>query len=227
MKFRDYHDKNYYSSLVKVGLPISLAILVEFIAFNSIAIFMGRVSGVYAAAQNLVCTLTTVSFMVPLAISNAIAVKVGFANGAKQFCDLRNYAVIGMIMCVGFMICSAMVFCTYPDFLVGLFTKDAALVRICVPVLFVLSMFQIFDGLQVALSGIYKGIKKTKIVLIANFVAYWLISIPFGYWLAFKKGYDLIGFWYGLAFAAIILCSLMLGMLFRYFKKLRVEFENQ
>lgn len=75
MRFRNYHDKRYYKNLMTIGLPISLAILVEFIAFNSIAIFMGRVAGVYAAAQNLICTLTTVSFMVPLAISNAIALR--------------------------------------------------------------------------------------------------------------------------------------------------------
>lgn len=83
MSFRNYEEKGYYKSMVKIGMPISLAVLVEFVAFNSIAIIMGRVSGVYAAAQNLVCTLTTISFMVPFAISNSIAVKVGFANGAK------------------------------------------------------------------------------------------------------------------------------------------------
>lgn len=226
MKFRDHHDKCYYRNLMKIGLPISFAILVEFIAFNSIAIIMGRVSGVYAAAQNLVCTLTTVSFMVPLAISNAIAVKVGFANGAKHFEDLKRYSIIGMIMSVGFMMCSAVVFCTCPHFLVGLFTKDAVLISICVPVLYVMSVFQIFDGLQVSLAGIYKGIKKTKIVLIANFVGYWLISIPFGYWLAFAKGYKLTGFWYGLAFAAVFLCGIMLLMLSRYFKKLKYEFAD-
>lgn len=224
MKFRDYHDKGYYKNLMTVGLPISLAIMVEFIAFNSIAIFMGRVAGVYAAAQNLICTLTTISFMVPLAISNAIAVKVGFANGARNFSELKNYSVIGMIMSVGFMMCSAVVFCSFPHFLVSLFTKDLTLVKICVPVLFIVSIFQIFDGLQVALAGIYKGIKKTKIVLIANFVGYWLISIPFGYWLALKHGFLLRGFWFGLLFAAVILCSLMLLMLFRYFRKLKLEF---
>ena len=127
-------------------------------------------------------------------------------------------------MSVGFMMCSAVVFCSFPHFLVSLFTKDLTLVKICVPVLFIVSIFQIFDGLQVALAGIYKGIKKTKIVLIANFVGYWLISIPFGYWLALKHGFLLRGFWFGLLFAAVILCSLMLLMLFRYFRKLKLEF---
>ena len=224
MKFRDYHDKNYYKNIVKIGLPISFAILVEFVAFNSIAIFMGRVSGIYAAAQNLVCTLTTVSFMVPLAISNAIAVKVGFANGAKVYLDLKKYSQIGILMSVGFMTCSALVFCSFPYFLAGLFTKDLTLINICVPVIYTLSFFQIFDGLQVALSGVYKGIKKTNIVLIANFLGYWLISIPLGYHFAFHQNLELLGFWYGLIAAAVSLCTFMLIMLFKYFKKLKLEF---
>ena len=220
MKFRDYEDKDYYRNLLKVGLPISLAVLVEFVAFNITAILMGRVSGVYAAAQNLVCTLTTISFMVPLAISNAIAVKVGFANGACNYFDLKKYAKIGIFMCVAFMTFSAVIFSSFPDVLVGLFTKDPALIKIGIPVLYVMAVFQIFDGLQVALAGIFKGIKKTKIVLISNFVGYWLISIPVGCLLAFHFGFNLIGFWYGLLSAAIILCCMMILMLRVYFKRM-------
>lgn len=223
MKFRDYEDKDYYRSLLKVGLPISLAVLVEFVAFNITAILMGRVSGVYAAAQNLVCTLTTISFMVPLAISNAIAVKVGFANGACNYFDLKKYAKIGIFMCVAFMTFSAVIFSSFPDFLVGLFTKDAELIKIGIPVLYVMAVFQIFDGLQVALAGIFKGIKKTKIVLISNFVGYWLISIPVGCLLAFHFGFNLIGFWYGLLSAAVILCCMMVLMLRVYFKRMSLN----
>ena len=76
--------------MLKVGAPSSLAIMIEFVAFNSITVIMGRVSGVYAAAQNIVCTITSVSFMIPLSISNATAIKVGFANGAKYYKSLIN-----------------------------------------------------------------------------------------------------------------------------------------
>lgn len=220
MNFNDYKDFDYYKSLIKIGIPISCAIMVEFIAFNSIAIIMGRVSGVYAAAQNLVCTLTTVSFMVPLAISNAIAVKVGFANGAGNIKDLKRYSFVGVVMSVGFMLCSAFIFATFPQFLVKLFTQDNNLIKISIPVLYILSVFQVFDGLQVALSGIFKGMKRTGVVLISNFVAYWLISLPLGYTLAFHFHLNLRGFWYGLASAAIILCIIMSFMLMKSIKKL-------
>lgn len=209
MQLRDYHEKGYYRALMNIGLPISLAILVEFVAFNSIAIFMGRVSGVYAAVQNLVCTLTTVSFMVPFAISNAIAVKTGFANGAGDVEDLKKYSYVGVSMGVCFMICSAIVFSTFPHQMISLFTKDANLVKITIPVMYVLSVFQIFDGLQISLAGICKGVKQTDIVLLANFIAYWCVSIPVGYILAFKFNMSLSGFWIGLAIAAVILCFIM------------------
>ncbi len=220
MNFRDYSDFDYYKSLIKLGIPISCAILVEFVAFNSIAILTGRVSGIYAAAQNLVCTLTTVSFMVPLAISNAIGVKVGFANGAGNIYDLKKYAFAGIVMSVGFMALSAMVFASCPHFLVGLFTKDAELVKISVPIIYILAMFQVFDGLQVSLSGIFKGIKKTGVVLLCNFVAYWLISLPLGCILAFKFNMNLEGFWYGLCSSAVILCFMMSIMLVKNLKSM-------
>ncbi|MBR6098159.1 MATE family efflux transporter [bacterium] len=222
MNFSNYKEFDYYKQLVKIGLPISFAILVEFVAFNIVALAMGRVAGIYAAAQNLICTLTTVSFMIPLAISNAIAVKVGFANGAENYIDLRRYSKIGVFISLGFMACSALVFASFPHFLVGLFTKDSALIAVCVPIMYILACFQIFDGLQVSLSGICKGIKKTNIVLLANFVAYWVISIPVGFVLAFRYNLGIIGFWYGLIVSSITLCIIMLLMLRKYFKKIHI-----
>lgn len=219
MRVDNYHEKGYYMNLVKIGLPISLAILVEFVAFNSIAVFLGRISGIYAAAQNLLCTLTTASFMIPFAISNAIAVKVGFSNGAKNVIDLKKYAFWGTYISVGFMVISAIIYASFPKFIVSIFTSDINLYRIAIPVMAILALFQVFDGLQVSLSGICKGIKQTKYVLTANFIAYWGISIPLGYFLGFKMKLMLKGFWVGLISASIALCLIMIFELVKYYKK--------
>ena len=210
--------------MVKIGMPISLAVLVEFVAFNSIAIFMGRVSGLYAAAQNLVCTLTTISFMIPFAISNAIAVKVGFANGAKNIFDLKKYSLVGTVLSVGFMLFSAIIFLSFSQNIVGIFTVDNNLFKIAIPVMYILAIFQVFDGLQISLAGICKGIKQTNIVLFANFIAYWCVAIPLGYMLAFKYKMYLKGFWFGLVSAAVLLCFIMIIKLKRYYD---LEYKKQ
>ena len=214
------NNLNYYKDLIKVGFPASLAIMIEFVGFNAITIIMGRVSGIYAAAHNIMCTFTSVSFMIPLAISTATAVKVGFANGARYFKSLKSYAFTGMWMSVIFMAFSALIIGLFPEQLVRLFTNDDELVKVCVPIVYVLCFFQLFDGLQVALAGIYRGIKQTKVVMISNFISYWLISIPVGYCLAFVFHWNLFGFWCSLAGSAVILCTIMLMTLLKKFAKL-------
>jgi len=220
IKIEHHKDNNYYKDLLKVGMPASLAVMIEFVGFNLTTILMGRVSGVYAAAQNIICTLTSVSFMIPLAISNATAVKVGFANGAKYYKSLKIYASAGIVMCVLFMACSAFIVGLMPEFLVRLFTTDTELIKVCIPIVYLLCFFQVFDGLQVALAGIFKGIKQTRAVMFSNLIVYWFISIPLGCLLAFKFRLNLLGFWYSLAFSAVMLCTIMSVTLWKKFKKL-------
>lgn len=223
INIKRFNDWNFYKDLIKVGMPSSLAIMIEFIGFNAIVVILGRISGIYAAAHNIVCTLTSVSFMVPLAISNATAVKVGFANGAKYFKSLKIYAYTGIAICVAFMACSATCVGLFPEALIRLFTNDKALLEVCQPIVYILCFFQVFDGLQVALAGVFRGIKKTKVVMISNFIGYWLVSIPLGCFLAFKMHLNLLGFWYGLFCAAIVICSIMSINLYLRFKKLGCE----
>ena len=209
-----YSDHSYYKNLLIVGTPIAFAILIEFVAFNLVTIIMGRVSGVYAAAQNIVCTLTTISFMVPLAIANGLAVKVGYSNGAKDYLGVRRFALSGIFMSEAFMLCSALTVVSFPHFWIGLFTTDKELIAVTVPIVYLLALFQLFDGMQVTLAGIFKGLKDTNIVMIANLVSYWIVSIPLGTLLAFKFNMNIMGYWYSIGAAAVLLCAIMLTKLF-------------
>lgn len=220
LKIEKYNDVNYYKDLIKVGVPASLAVMVEFVGFNAITVIMGRVSGIYAAAHNIMCTLTSVSFMIPLSIASATAVKVGFANGAKYFKSLKTYAYTGIGISVCFMTFSAIFVGIIPEFLVKLFTKDADLIKVCVPIVYVLCFFQVFDGLQVSLAGIFRGIKRTNVVMFSNLIAFWGVAIPVGSVLAFFYNLDLLGYWIALGIGSIVLCSIMFVVLKTHFKKM-------
>lgn len=218
IKIRYYKDLGYFIKLLKIGFPIAIAILLEFGAFNLITILIGRISSTYAAAENILLTITTATFMIPVALSNAIAVKVGFANGAGNFVDLKRYSFSGIGISMGFMFLCALAFIFFPGFFVSIFTKDVQLVKICTPIIILAGFFQIFDGMQVSLSGIFKGLKKTKIVMLGNFCAYWLIGLPLGILLGFKFHMNLYGFWVGLTVAIFSLGLILLTILLKKFK---------
>ena len=221
IKIKYHKEKEYYKEMLKVGLPSSLAIMIEFVAFNSITVIMGRVSGVYAAAQNIICTITSISFMVPLAIGNAAGVKVGFANGAKLYNALKKYAFTAIALSAGFMACSAVIIAIAPGVITNLFTTDLELIKVCVPIIYTLCFFQVFDGIQAALAGIFRGLKHTEVIMMGNFVAFWLIALPLGCLLALHFKLNLMGFWYALIVSIIILCIIVFTNLLQKFRKMK------
>lgn len=218
-KFEKISQK-YYTSLVKVGLPISVAVSLEFITFNSMAILMGRVDSVYAAAQNVLNVISTASFVIPLSISNAIAVKVGFANGARNMEDIKRYGIAGVALSVGFMAFCGILFASFPSFFARIFTKDQELISIVIPIMYAVAGFQCFDGLQVSCGGILKGLKKTFMVSLANFFGYILIGISLGAFLAFKMHLNLLGFWIGIGISSGLVGSILIFEIVKTYKKM-------
>ena len=219
--FENFSDKKYYKQIIKVGFPISVAIVIEFLSFNSMAILMGRISGIYAAAQNIIMTLANMSFMFPLAISNAIAVKVGFANGAKNYEELTSYIKNGVLITVGFMSMTSIIYATCSKYLASIFTPDTALISIIIPVMYFVAAFQISDGVQVALAGVFKGLKRTKIVMYSNLIAYLMIGVSSGYYCALHSTRHLLAFWAAFSASSFLLSTILVISVLRILKKLK------
>lgn len=216
--------KKYFGILINVGLPISLAVCLEFLAFNSMAILMGRINGIYAAAQNIINVIASASFMIPLSISNAIAVKVGYANGAKNLIDIKKYSTAGVLLSVGFMACCGVLFALFPEFFAKIFTNDKNLIEIIVPIMYIVALFQCFDGLQCSLSGVLKGLKKTLMVSVADFIGYILVGISLGSFFAFKMKLNLFGFWIGIGISSACVGLVLLIEILRLYKKMKKEY---
>ena len=218
--FKKHSENKYYKQILKVGLPISIAIVIEFLAFNSMAILMGRISTDYAAAQNIIIALANMSFMFPLAISNAIAVKVGLTNGAKNYPEMKKYIKNGMIITLSFMTLASIFFATCSKFLAGIFTTDTNIINIIIPAMYIVAAFQISDGIQVAIAGVFKGLKKTYIVMYSNLIAYIIIGVSSGYYCALRFEEHLFAFWAAFSASSWVLSVILLLILRNTLNKL-------
>jgi len=86
--------------------------------------------------------------------------------------------------------------------------------------LFWVACFQLFDGLQVTLSGILRGLSVTRPSSIAIFIGYWIIGIPLGYYLGFHGGMEAQGFWIGLAISLAVVAMMLSVVLKKQMKEL-------
>jgi MATE family multidrug resistance protein len=89
-------------------------------------------------------------------------------------------------------------FAVWPRLFLNVFTEDGALLRVCVSVLLVYSIFQPLDGLQTVATGALRGIGETHVPMWANFVGHWCIGLPIAYVLCFRRHWGVEGLWMGL-----------------------------
>lgn len=226
MKFKNIFNVDYVKQLIKVGTPIGISLLLEFLAFNMITLLIARHSGIYAATHNIVMTVASTTFMVPLAVSNAIAIKVGFYNGAKNYFEIKKYSQVGIITSSLFMTLCAIMLLSFPAQILKLFTSDERVLTIGIPIMFIAGIFQIADGVQISASGVLKGLKMTNTVSICVLSGYWLVGLPLGVLLAYKFNLLLQGYWIGLAVSLAAMGLIMGFIIVKRLKRLRLEFSR-
>ncbi len=197
--------------LLVIGFPTSLQLLTEVGAFAASALVIGTLGAVPLAAHQVAITCAATTFMVPLGIAMAITVRVGEIVGADERRRLHRVLAGGWLFALGFMSLSTLGFFFYGRELAGQFVNDAAVIEIAARLLIVAAIFQLFDGVQIVAVSALRGINDARIPAWITFVAYWILALPCGAWLAFGWHLGALGVWVGLAFG-LALAAAALGV---------------
>jgi MATE family multidrug resistance protein len=184
--------------LLAIGLPIGLQFELELGIFNVVGLMMGRLGAIPMAAHQVVLSLSSLTFMVPLGVSIATSVLVGQAVGRGDAAGARKAAVAGLVSGIGFMALSAASMLTLPTPLARLFSADPAVVALAATLIPVAGVFQVFDGTQVVSIGVLRGTGDTRTPLLVNILGYWVIALPLSAWLGLYTAAGPVGFWWGL-----------------------------
>lgn len=207
-------DWRFMKDTVKLGGPITLSLFFEIMAFCSVTLFVGKFAEIQTAANNLALNLGSLAFMIPMSISAAVSVKVGHAFGEKDRHKIELFNQVSLVTSLCFTLLMGILFYVWPDSLLVLYTHDEAVLEWARKLLFWVACFQLFDGAQITLAGILRGLSVTRAPSVAIFVGYWIIGIPLGYYLGFYVGFEAQGFWIGLALS-LALVALMLGVILK------------
>jgi len=200
-------DIQRMSALLKLGAPAATQILCEIGAFSAATALCARLGPVPLAGHEIALNCAALTFMVPLGVSSAAAVRVGQQLGRRDPDGARRAGWSAILIGVGFMACSGSVFVSLPKLIARLFTPNAAVIQVGAQLLLVAAAFQLFDGLQTVATGALRGAGDTRTPMLANFFAYWLVGLPLGYVLCFRLGWGALGIWIGLCGGLMIIGS--------------------
>jgi len=193
-----------FRGLFRIGLPIGVMRLAEVLLFTSAALLQGWLGQDEVAAHAIALQLASISFMVPLGISQAATVRVGLAYGEHDREGIRRAGWMALLVTLLFMAATAIAFLVAPRVFVGLFLDPANPVNthaisLATSYLIVAGFFQLFDGTQVTMSAALRGLSDTKMPLLIALIGYWLVGFPVSYLFGFPLGLRGVGIWMGLA----------------------------
>lgn len=194
----------WFRRLLALGLPASGQVTLEVGVFAAATALAGRLPATALAAHQIALNYVALTFMVPLGVASAGAVRVGHAVGRGDADGASRAGWTALLFGVGFMTAAALVFLTVPRLLFRAFTDDAGVLAVGVTLLFVAAVFQLFDGLQGVATGVLRGLGDTRSPMLWNLAGHWFIGLPLGYWLAFVVGIGVIGLWWGLSIGLMI-----------------------
>ncbi len=211
-RFRRYHvfarffepDWPHFLALWRIGLPIGLMSLAEVAMFTLASLLQGRISQDSVAAHAIALQLSSISFMVPLGLSQAATVRVGLAYGERNPEGVRKAGWTALAVALLFMGFCGIVFFLFRGPLVGLFLDpadpaNAIPLTLAAQFMIVAALFQLFDGTQVTMAATLRGLSDTRIPLLAALLGYWGVGFPVAWLLGFPAGLQGVGIWIGLA----------------------------
>ena len=201
--------------LLALGFPAAAQMGLEMSVFATVTVLAGRLGATVLAGHQIALTVVSMTFMMPLGISSAAAVRVGQAigRGDSRGAVRSGWTALGLGAAV--MSCAAVALLLIPHWIARLFTPDAAIIAAGVTLLRIAAFFQLFDGFQVVTTGALRGAGDTRTPMICHFAGYWIIGLPIGALLCFHFGLGAPGLWIGLSTGLILIGIVLVGIWYR------------
>jgi MATE family multidrug resistance protein len=206
--------------LLRLGLPAASQMLAEIGAFTLATFLIGRLGALALAGHQIALNVASITFMIPLGISSAAAVRVGHAIGAHEAGGAARAGWTALLFGACFMSCSGLALFLFARPIARIYTPDPQVVGAGAALLAVAAVFQLFDGLQVVATGALRGAGNTRTPMLANFLLYWAMGLPLGTFLCFSLHWGAVGMWIGLCVALIMIGSTLLVVWIRLIRAL-------
>lgn len=205
---------------LSIGIPIGFSIFFETSIFAAVTLLMSEFDTVTIAAHQAALNFASLLYMIPMSISMALTISVGFEVGAKRFRDASFYSYLG----IGFAVLMAMVCAVglviYNEEVAALYTKDVAVLEMTKHFLVYAIFFQLSDAIAAPIQGALRGYKDVKVTFMMAFISYWILGLPIGFFLAIFTTFGAFGYWIGL------ITGLAFGAVFLSVRLLRIQRET-
>ena len=209
--------------ILKLGIPIGLAIFFEVSIFSTGSIILSPLGEVTVAAHQIALSVTSQLFMIPMSLAIALSIRIGMYYGEKNWSAMFKVQWVGLLIATLFAALTMLLIWLFRSEIVAIYTSDYAVTQVAIYLLLFAVAYQLMDAWQVSAAGCLRGMQDTKGPMWITMLAYWVVAFPVGIYLARYTELGATGVWIGLIVGLSIACILLLGRLYMNNKRLSLR----
>ncbi|KAI1327516.1 MATE efflux family protein [Xylariaceae sp. FL0255] len=186
-----------WGPMILLALPGMIMVVAEWLAFEILTLIASQFGTSVLAAQSIMVTITSATFMLPFPVSVAASTRIANLIGAKLVKAARTSAKVACFAGCLLGLFNLTLLSSLRYQLPLLFTDDEEVIEIVATVLPLCAVMQVFDGLAAVAHGLLRGIGKQSFGGYANMATYYLVAIPLSLICGFVLDLGLVGLWTG------------------------------
>lgn len=202
-------SRQLVSRLVSLGTPIALEMGMETASFSLSIIMVGWLGTIALASHQVMITISQFTFMVYYGLGAAVAVRTSYFNGQDDRDNVRHTVVAGLQVMVALELLLSGIIFLLRNHIGGWFTDSAEVSSTVITLMLPFFIYQFGDGLQITYANALRGIADVKPLMVIAFIAFFVISLPVGYFCGFVLNFGLVGVWmafpFGLTSAGVMM----------------------
>ena len=207
-RFKLWTRKSQHSSTTRkgcthmamVGFPIAIQLCLESASFNIAGMFMGWIGEIQLAAHQVMCSISTLIFMIQYGIGAAAAIRISQFRGRGEWSDVKRTVHSAWALAILFAIVSVGAIALFCQPITAIFTSDTRVQNMCFMLLPAFVLYQLGDCTQIIFSNSLRAIEAVGRMLLYAIISYLVVSIPMSFLLGITLGYGAQGVWYGIPF---------------------------
>lgn len=203
-------------TFLRYGLPSALQIMIEFAAFGAGTIIIGQISKTQQAAHQIAMNLVSATYVTIMGVSTAGMIRIGQALAYQSRVRIWLAGVATMVLGMLIMLLPTAAFLLLPRSIVALYISDPEVVGIATGLLLFAGLFQLADAAQGTSISLLRALNDVVAPSLISLIAFWLIGVPLGYWLAVHQGWQAAGIWMGYLVALVVQAVLFMRRFFRH-----------
>lgn len=207
-------DWSRFAALLRIGVPIAFTILAEAGLFSGAAFLMGRIGAAELAAHTLALQVAAFAFQVPMGVSQAATIRVGYHFGSANRPAIARAGSAALAVAVAFSLFAVSAMLLAPRAILSIYLDESApaaqpVMHLAIGYLAIAAAFQLFDGLQAVLAGCLRGLQDTRAPMAIALFGYWVPGYGTAIYLGFFTPWRGSGVWIGLAVGLVVVAALL------------------